>query len=216
MSIAKVVVAVTLGVGVGAAFLVRYPFPFSLAWPGLVLARFGVPHSWLFAVLLILAFLVWLGLRSRGRAWWQAVTVSLFVSLGYCAIAFLYVARLSVPLPAVTIYDYAAEQRVAYLDAYDSGYRDGMLGIHRTYCFYPEAETRGFEEGSRQGLLVWYRLLGRKTPEWLKRAIERSVATRGVRSEPKSNSGQPDGAENRSQRIRAETDPISVAAGSDP
>jgi len=212
MRIAKAVVAVALGVGVGAAFLAWYPFPFSLAWPGLVLARLGVPHSWLFAVVLMVALLVWFGLRSRSRAWWQVITVSLFVSLGYCAVAFLYLARLSVPLPTVTPYDAAPKQRAAYLQSYDSGYRDGMAGVLRTYCFYPEAETRGFYEGAYHGSEVWYRLLGRQMPERHRRLTEISAARDGARVEL-NGSGQ-DGPANGSQPIRSETNSTSSAAGS--
>ena len=213
MPIAKAVVAVAVGVGVGSAFLLWYPFPFSLAWPGLVFARLGVPHSWLFAVGLMVALLVWFGLRSRSRPWWQVVTVSLFVSLGYCAIAFFYVARLSVPLPAVTPYESAPEQRAAYLQSYDSGYRDGMAGVLCTYCFYPEAETRGFYEGAYHGSEVWYRLLGRQMPESHRRLTEISAARDGARVELKG-SGQPDGAANGSQPFSSETSSTSSAAGS--
>jgi hypothetical protein len=213
MRLTRAVVAVALGIGVGAAFLAWYPFLFSLAWPGLVMARVGVPHSWLFAVVLMVSLLVWFGLRSRSRPWWQAVTVSLLGSAGYCAVAFFYLARLPVPLPAFTPYDSAPEQRAAYLQSYDSGYRDGMSGILRTYCFYPEAETRGFYDGAYRGSEVWYLLLGRRMPERHKRLLESSAARDGVRVELKGN-GQPDGPANGSQPIRSETNSTSSAAGS--
>ena len=117
----------------GAAFLAWYPFPFSLAWPGLFLARVGVPHSWLVAMVSMVGLLIWLALRSRNRAWWQAIAVSLLASGGYCAMGFLYVARLPVPLPPTTPYEKAPAQRAAYLQSYDSGYRDGMAGVLRSY-----------------------------------------------------------------------------------
>lgn len=187
----KALVAVALGFSVGAAFLLWYPFAFSLAWPGLALARLGVSHSWLIAVALMVAFLIWFGRRSRSRPWWQVVAVSLFVSIGYCAVSFWYVARLPVPVPAVTPYESDPEQRAAYLQAYDSGYRDGMVGFFRTYCFYPEAETRGFEDGAARGCQVWYRLLGRPMPEGLRRRANSSTALDGTRVDPNGNGQHP-------------------------
>jgi hypothetical protein len=210
LRIAKAVVAVSVGIGAGAAFLLWYPFPFSLAWPGLALARVGVPHSWLFAVMLMIALLVWFGLRARSRAWWQVITFSVVGSLGYCAVAFFYVARLSVPLPTVTPYDSVPDQRTAYLQSYDSGYRYGMVGVLRTYCFYPEAETLGFYEGAYHGSEVWYRLLGRQMPESRRRLTEISAARDGARVDLMNSSGQ-DGAATGSQPIRSETNSTSSA-----
>ena len=163
--IAKPVVAVGLGMGVWAALLAYFPYPFSLAWPGLVLAGLGVQHSWLVAVLCVLGLLAGIGLWARGRAWWQVVAVSLLVSLAYGAMAFLYVARLPVPLPTVTPFDSSAIHRKEYLEAYDGGYRDGMMGMLRSYCFRPDSETRGAEDGAGAGIRVWFRLMGRRTSE---------------------------------------------------
>jgi len=139
--IAKPVVAVGLGMGVWAAFLAWYPFPISLAWPGFVLARLGVPHSWSFAVLCVFGLLAGLGLWARRKAWSRVIMVTLLLSEAYAVVAFLYVARLPVPLPTVTPYDSSAIHRKEYLEAYDGGYRDGMMGTLRTYCFRPEPET---------------------------------------------------------------------------
>lgn len=162
---AKPVVAVGLGMGVWAALLAYFPYPFSLAWPGLVLARLGVQHSWLFAVLCVFGLLAGIGLWARGRAWWQVVAVSLLVSSAYGAMAFLYVARLPVPLPTVIPFDSSAIHRKEYLEAYDGGYRDGMMGMLRSYCFRPESETRGAEDGAGAGIRVWFRMMGRRTSE---------------------------------------------------
>jgi len=193
--ILKPVVAVILGILVGAVFLYQYPFPFSLAWPGLALARIGVPHSWLFAAAVMVGLLIWLAISSRNRAWWQTICISLLVSGTYCALAQVYLARLPVPLPATTPYDTNAARRAAYLQSYDSGYRDGMAGVRRTYCFYPEAETRGFYEGAHYGSEVWYRLLGRQMPERRRRLTEISAGRDGARVELTNGTSQ-DGAAN--------------------
>lgn len=100
-------------------------------------------------------------------------------------LAFLFVARASVPLPETTLYDSKPAQRVAYLQAYGNGYRDGMVGCMRTYCFYPEVETRGFYDGAYQGMVVWFRMLGREMPERTKRLFEISAARDGVKLELK-------------------------------
>ena len=170
------IVAVGLGVGVWAALLVYFPYPFSLAWPGLVLARLGVQHSWVFAVLCVLGLLAGLGLWARRKAWCHLIIVSLLLSEAYAVVAFLYVARLPVPLPTVTPFDSSAIHRKEYLEAYDGGYRDGMMGMLRSYCFRPESETRGAEDGAGAGIRVWFRMMGRRTPEWL----NRSTADTGV------------------------------------
>ena len=173
---AKPVVAVGLGVGVWAALLACFPYPFSLAWPGLVLARLGVPHSWSFAVLCVFGLLAGLGLWARRKAWCHVIMVSLLLSEAYAVVAFLYVARLPVPLPTVTPFDSSAIHRKEYLEAYDGRDRDGMMGMRRSYCFRPDTETRGAEDGAGAGIRVWFRLMGRRTPEWL----NRSTADTGV------------------------------------
>lgn len=180
---AKGIVAVTLAVGVFAAFLMRYPFVFSLGWPSLALARVGVSHSWVVSAVLLVGGVAWLGFWSRKRVWIQVIATSLILPASYCVLAFIFVARASVTLPAVTPYDSTPAQRAAYLQAYDSGYRDGSLGWMRSYCFYPESETQGFYDGAYQGSLVWYRMFGRTMPEREKRSFQNSAARDGARLE---------------------------------
>ena len=210
----KAMTAVTLGVCVGAGFLVWYPFLFSLAWPGLVLARLGVAHSWSFAAATMIGLLVWLGLRSRDRTWWQVTLLSVVIPGAYCAFAFLYIARLPVPLPKATPYDTMLVQRSVYLESFDAGYRDGMAGLFRTYCFRPEVESRGFYEGSYHGSVVWYRLLGLRMPDREKRLIEVTAARDGTRVELMNRTGQPGSAAIQSQPSGLETNQPSRAGGS--
>lgn len=182
----KVIAAVVLVLGVFAGFVSWYlPFMFSLAWPSLVLARVGVPHSWVFSAVLIIGGITWLGFWSRRRAWSRIIIASLFIPALYCLAAFLFVAHVPVPLPAMTPYDSTPAQRTAYLQAYDSGYRDGIVGRLRTYCFYPEAETKGFYDGVYQGNVVWYRMFGHSMPEHAKQMIDASAGRDGVKLESK-------------------------------
>jgi len=107
------------------------------------------------------------GLWARRKAWSRVIMVSLLLSEAYAVVAFLYVARLPVPLPTVTPFDSSAIHRKEYLEAYDGGYRDGMMGMVRSYCFRPESETRGAEDGARAGMRVWFWMSGREVPGWL-------------------------------------------------
>lgn len=181
----KVVAAVVLAIGVFAAFLGRYPFFFSLGWPSLALARIGVPHSWVVSAILLVGGVTWLGFWSRRRAWIRVVIASLVLSASYCVLAFLFVARAPVPVPVSTPYDSMPAQRVAYLQAFESGYREGTIGFLRSYCFAPEAETRGFYDGAYQGNVVWYRMFGRTMPGRAKRQFKSSAAIDGVSLELK-------------------------------
>jgi len=199
MRVARAILAVALAVGVSAAFLAwRYPFPFSLMWPGIALARLGVSHAWIFPAALMTSLLVWIGLWARRKAWWQAAGMSVLASAGYCALAWLYATRLPVPLPAVTPYDSEPERRRVFLESYDLGYRGGMLGHFPTFCFRPEVETRGFYEGSHDGGMVWHRLMGWKIPAHFKRRMERAAAIDGIKLELKgSEAATGDGANDR-------------------
>jgi len=183
--VVKVAVAVILAGGVFAAFIAWYPYVFSLVWPSLALARVGVPHSWVASAILLVGGVTWLGFWSRRRAWIRVIAASLIIPAGYSVLAYVFVTRASIPLPKTTPYDSTATERAVYLHAYDSGYRDGEVGSMRTYCFSPEAETKGFYDGGYQGSVVWYRMLGRTMPDRAKRLLESSAAIDGVRLESK-------------------------------
>ena len=144
MKTVKVIAAIFLAVGVFTGFIGWYPLIFSLGWPSIVLARMGVPHTWIVSAIVLLGGVASLSFWSRRRAWIPLVVASLVLPASYCVLAFWFVARAAVPLPATTPYDATPIKRLAYLQAFDSGYRDGSVGLMRSYCFSPEAETRGF------------------------------------------------------------------------
>jgi hypothetical protein len=184
-STVKVIIAMVLPVGVFTAFVAWYPFVFSLGWPSLTVARMGVPHSWILSAILLLVGVASLGFWSRRRGWIPVVVASLVLPATYCALAFWFVARAAVPLPATTPYDLTPAKRLAYLQAFDSGFRNGSVGLMRSYCFSPEVETRGFYDGAYEGIVVWHRMLGRTISERNKRLFNVSAALDGVRLEPK-------------------------------
>lgn len=78
----------------------------------------------------------------------------------------------------------SGQQRAAYLKNYESGYREGMLRCTRTYCFMPEAETRGAYDGSYQGHVVFYRMLGRDVPADTQCWLEISAIRDGAKTNP--------------------------------
>ena len=96
-------------------------------------------------------------------------------------LAFWFVARAAVPLPATTPYDPTPAKRLAYLQAFDSGYRNGSVGSIRSYCFSPEVETRGFYDGAYEGSVIWHRLLGRTMTDRTKQLFRVSAARDGVK-----------------------------------
>jgi hypothetical protein len=181
----KAIVALVLAFGVFSAFIVWYPFAHSLIWPSLALARVGVPHSWVASAILFVGGFIWVGFWSRNHGWSRVIFASLVASASYCVIAFLFAARAPVPFPATTAYDSTPALRTAYLQAYDVGYRDGMLGVMRTYCFYPEVETRGFYDGAYQGTMISDRVFGRTMPVRTKHLFQTDSAIDGAMSESK-------------------------------
>lgn len=184
----KVIVAIFLAVGVFAAYgayVTWFHFSSWLGWPSLGLARFGIPHSWIASAILFVGGFTWLGFWSRKRAWSWVVIVSLTIPASYSVAGYWFVARAPIPVPAATPYDSTPAQRAAYLQAYDSGYRYGTLGALQSYCFSPEAETRGWYDGTYQGVVVWHRMFGRTMPDHIKRWFRGSAAIDGVRLESK-------------------------------
>lgn len=176
--------------GLGAAILGGFAWwvkhtivdcsPLMLAWPGLTLARCGVSHSWLAALGVLLgapALLLWF---LRGRPWRAVGLGGCILPALYCVAAFWWVRLLPCPVPTRTPYDGLAEQRASYLRTFRQGYVCGLIGVRRTYCFSPEAETAGFYAGSYRGLVDFYRFWGRTLPEHQRRLLETTAGLDGV------------------------------------
>ncbi len=181
---AKFITATASVVVVFIGFVWWYEFLFSLIWPSLALSRLGLPYSWIPSTALIGGGFLYLGLWARSRSWTRIVVVSLVAAATYCLFAFLFAAHAPVPLPTVTRYDSAPSQKISYLQGFEWGYRDGTLGRMSTHCFAPEAETRGYYDGSYQGSIVWHRALGMTMSEHTKWLFERSAALDGVHRAP--------------------------------
>jgi len=132
-----------------------------LLWPALLLARAGMSHTWLLlagAAPVALALVAW-GLRSRSL--WLAPLLGLVVPIAYCLVGALAFRLITVPTPTLTPYEADATQKQEYLTAYQSGYRSGLTGLVRTFCFAPRHMERGFGDGAAVGRAIYYtRCLG--------------------------------------------------------
>jgi len=154
-------------------------------WPSVVIARLGLSHIWvitpIFVLVIFVALAFWL---HRGR-WWRAPVGGIGVALLYCSLAVVSIELLPVPLPAKTPYKAQTEQRATYLHSYADGYRTGLVGVFRSWCFMPDVETSGSYDGMMDGLVVWYRMLGQPMPDGLKRASRAWAGIDGVALPPK-------------------------------
>jgi hypothetical protein len=166
----RILIAITVQAACASLFLWWYLAPSYvggkptvIAWPAIALARSGVSHSWIFWLGILIAFtcaLMWISRKS-----WMRLLIVNMLGIGiYCAIGWWYIMRMSVPLPPATPYDTNSCQRAIYLQKYDEGFRSGMSGRFRTYCFAPECESNGYYDGQIAGLEIWYRVLGRQSP----------------------------------------------------
>ena len=133
---------------------------FLLFWPSILLSRSGLHPSWIVPAAAMTVACVWLGWIVR-RRWLAPVPIGLALGLAYCFSGAIAFRCLSIPLPAVTPYDNDTAKRGTYMAAYGEGYRYGISGVFRTYCFAPEPETRGFYEGMMEGLKIPNRVLGK-------------------------------------------------------
>lgn len=183
---AKAITPLLVMLAVVVTFPERFQYWTSLAWPSLGLARIGIPHTWPVMVMLVPALLVWGCLQCRDKPWWRILTTSLLGFVCYCAAAHVFLVHSPVPGPSTNPYGADPEKSAAFRSTYDEGFRTAMVGWFPSYCFRPEAETRGFYEGSLDGGVVWYRMLGRPVPQRLKRMIVGAAQIDGVDLRPKS------------------------------
>jgi hypothetical protein len=165
---AKITVLLAIAISVCVVYCIWFPhWPFLVAWPGLVFARMGLSYSWIVTVFFVVGSICWLGTWFSKWRWRRVITVSLLLSVVYYSVGLLFAAYIPVPLPKITVYDEAPIQRAAYLKSFRRGYYDGVINDCHTYCFYPEAETKGFYDGSYFGSVLWFRMLGITLPKKL-------------------------------------------------
>lgn len=186
--LAKAITPLLVILAVVVTFPERFEYWTSLAWPSLGLARLGIPHTWPVVVVLVPTLLVWGCLQCRDKPWWRILATSLLGFLGYCAAARAFLVHSPVSVPSTNPYGTDPAKSAVYRSGYDEGFRMAMVGRFPSWCFRPEAETRGFYEGSLDGGVVWYRMLGRPVPRYLQRMIVDSAQIDGVDLRPESTS----------------------------
>jgi hypothetical protein len=169
---------------------------FLLLWPGIMLARLGLLHTWVAPAIGIPVVCLCLGWLSRRRNWFVAITLGVVCAFVYCLAGVLAFVRLSVPMPSVTPYDNDATKRKEYIETYAEGYHYGISGSLRTYCFAPEHTTRGFYDGMFQGRIVLDRTLGRRDMDKREKRVLRAWAgTDGVALDMTRTNVEPSSAE---------------------
>ncbi|MCX7006367.1 MAG: hypothetical protein NTY53_03810 [Kiritimatiellaeota bacterium] len=154
-----------------------------LLWPAILLARTGMERTWLLLPIVALVLFTLLAWRLRTKRIVIAAAISLALPIAYCWLGAFVFCHVAIPLPTVTPYDTDATKKQEYLDSFSIGYRTGIAGTLRTYCFAPEHTTRGFYEGMGSGLEIFWRCLGIKNTRTL---INRSAARDGVVMKPTS------------------------------
>lgn len=127
-------------------------------WPGVVLARFGATHTWILPTLILLAAPVGVVLGLRNRLRWLMSSVCAGFVVAYYGLGVWWYRVVEVPLPPDNPYAADAKQAAAYQTAYQEGYHHALSGNLMTYCFRPEAPTRGFYKGAMDGHKVFCRV----------------------------------------------------------
>ncbi|PAW76061.1 MAG: hypothetical protein B9S33_21190 [Pedosphaera sp. Tous-C6FEB] len=148
-------------------------------WPGVVLAMLGATHTWILPTLILLAAPVGavVGLRRRPR-WLMASVCAGFV-VCYYGLGVWWYRVVEVPLPLENPYAADTKQSAAYQTAYQEGYRHALSGSLMTYCFRPEAPTRGFYKGAMDGHKVFCRVFNQSEARGA-RMIRGAAAIDGV------------------------------------
>lgn len=151
-----------------------------LLWPGLTLARYGVPHGWVIMLLLLglLPVLLYRGLRVRPLL--AVLVAGAAIPVLLAASGLVWVRILPAPPLPSSPYAQVPEQLAAFDSTFRQGYMCGLIGISRTYCFAPEPETDGFYSGLCRGLADWYRFRGKRIPETIRKRIQGPAGLDGV------------------------------------
>jgi len=118
--------------------------------------------------------------RYPSQPWPRVIAETATAAIVYSTGAHLFLMKLPAPVPTRTPFDQDVADRESYLAGFAEGYRDGVVGMFRTYCFRPEAETTGSENGADCGCRTWYRFWGLPFPKRLALAMEQ----RGQASPP--------------------------------
>ena len=159
-----------------------------LLWPAVLLARASIARTWLLLAIAALFVLIMFAWGFRTKKLLIAPALGFALPIVYCVIGAFAFRHIAIPLPTVTPYETDATKKQEYTDSFTSGYRTGIAGTMRTYCFAPEHTTRGFYDGMYSGLEIYNRCLGVNNTRNL---INRSAARDGVMQKSGKDDVQP-------------------------
>jgi len=135
------------------------------AWPSILLAQFGLSHTWgVSAVILPADFAVLTYVtvtnRSRWPMWKRGLLTCLIPAACLLGTGWMAIDAFPNPLPDTTPYDGEPAAREVYLERWDKGFLVGKMGWGRTYCFAPDIDTKGHYDGMAVGRSCWERTIG--------------------------------------------------------
>lgn len=148
-------------VGVVLSFWWMDRYVTVLAWPAIGLAQAGINYAWLIIPSLFAGWLYWIGRQTFRQGWLRFSFMTVLLVASYCLLARWFLTGTPSPQPLSDRFAGDGSMQLAYRQAYDAGFRDGMVGMLRSYCFMPEAETLGSYEGAYAGMQVWSRMWGK-------------------------------------------------------
>lgn len=176
----EICVFATVGYWLGSTY--GNPVVILLMWPSVLLAMAGATHTWILSVLIVFALPMGVaaGFRQRSSRFLlgaSAVFATCFCLLGLLTFRLLWSQAGAIPAPPSNPYSADAARAEEYASTYREGYHSALTGSLRSYCFRPEAPTRGFEQGQDDGFKVFGRVFmttGRRSQQ-----VVRSPATVG-------------------------------------
>lgn len=131
-----------------------------LLWPAILLSTAGYSRTWVTILGAALGLCLLSAWCVRKRPLWITPILAVAVSITYSSTGVFVFRHLSAPVPTVTPYDSDAAHKREYVATFVEGYKAGISGIMRTYCFAPEHTTRGYYEGQAKGNRIYSRSLG--------------------------------------------------------
>lgn len=131
-----------------------------LLWPAILAARTGIEGTWLLLVIVAMLVFMVIAWFLRNRKLALAPMLGFGLPIIYCMLGVFVFQHLAVPLPNITPYESDSQKKQEYLGAFVDGYRTGISGVFRTFCFAPGHTTRGYGDGQARANEIYYRCLG--------------------------------------------------------
>ena len=178
----------------------QFGFGGLLIWPATLLSLTGFVGSWIVLVIATLGMFLAIAIRIRRAPCLLFALLGAITGVLYPVLGCRVLHHVPAPIPAHTPYDADPANKQIYIGAFADGYLCGIGGTLRTYCFSPEAPTRGFYEGQYLGNSVYYSALGKRLTDHNRRFTELMAARDGVDLNAREEGAEPGGGEVRRTR----------------